>query len=398
MTTTSSLPTAPPPRHNVLREPYRDAEIINALKALLGDLPLPPEPVSLTSSTNVIYTVRLTSEQSKVVSWLFAHPSLRLDRINPEDGWTRTNKRARVVLDALVGVKVEKGWLQELMEYWEDLPKSTKQTLKDRYSTLVAPRDDDDAPAGSDGAYQPSSKKRRRRTEEVQPVSPTPSSPYHRSSHDGPIKQDTTTASIYDELNKLYDDIHSAADRIQESLRKYKDVAFALQDQEEEYERHELSIRNLRVEREALDRTKLVWETTREQAAKTAEDELKRKSEQVDQRAAQLEAEHTRKLELIDLQTVKAEHDLAEASRERQRAEETELRLGLYTSKTWLRQPSLLLQAVRDLQAEPRDDKVDAVLHQVSLLVTPGSTKAPVDDVTSSSPPTPSTSPPPTAV
>ena len=40
-------------------------------------------------------------------------------------------------MDALVGVKVDKRWVTELMDYWERLPDALQHTLIDRYTAMV---------------------------------------------------------------------------------------------------------------------------------------------------------------------------------------------------------------------------------------------------------------------
>ena len=347
--------------HDVPREPYKNQEIIEELSARLGDHPLPPEPIKLTSTDNVIYTVRLTSEQSKVVLWLFAHPSLHLDRITVDDGWTRTNKRARVVIDSLVGVKVDKRWVHELMEYWEDLPKSMKQALRDRYAALVEPKDSGPSAEG-DVADLPSGRKRRRADESALELS------LDGSSHDDAQKPVTTTTIEYIKLNTLFSDICTGADTISTAFREYKDVAFSLQARQQTYETQELSFLRLQEEREAVKREKDDWEHTRETERKMMDDEHQLRLGQLDARAAQLEAEYKQKLEVVALRSIKAENDLAEARKEREFAEVAEHRVGVYILKSWRHQPSLLLQAVRELKATARDEKLEEVWHQLSAL------------------------------
>jgi hypothetical protein len=384
-------PSSLPAQQNELpRAAYKSPHLIQALQDVLDHHRPPPNPIKLTSPRYTMYTVRLTSKQSKVILWLFAHPSLHLEQVKVDDGWTTTNKRSHAVLDALFGVKVDKRWITELIEYWKELPKVAKQKLMERYNDLVDPADPRDRDGdvqeekeikddGIDGGSQPTvrplagarrrtkarRKKRRRVTVDVSDsddMSQSDSSVISFSAADVSSSRShpTVTSTKYARLNELYGEVASAT----RSLEEYKRIAFELQLQQEEYEQHEVQMQQAK---QALKQEQAEWKATANQEKLSAEEQLRVQRELL--------------------------------QREREQAEQTRLQLTRYALHGALGQPAVVLEAVRQLVATAGDDKsTTRMLHQMHELLAPfGTTQSPEAEqkVASSATVQPSASPPP---
>ena len=122
---------------HIERVPFQTPVLLSSLQDVLGSLSPPPLPIALTSLEHVVYGTKMSADQSRVLILLFAHPALQLDEVRLVDGWTRINKRARVILEAIIGVKVDSRWLDELTAYWDALPADVKRVLQHKHGALT---------------------------------------------------------------------------------------------------------------------------------------------------------------------------------------------------------------------------------------------------------------------
>ena len=371
---------------HIERVSFRVPLLLSSLQQVLGDLSPPPFPMAVTSLQYVVYGTKLSSEQSGVLILLFAHPSLRLEEVRLLDGWTRINKRARIILDAIIGVKVDSRWLNELTAYWDALPANVKHTLQHKHGGLTevagtgrangkrrtmgeqAQHDHTtDAVAGLDEAVEDRDTRHTRITRKRRAVhningrledgSDTGSASVStdilgtsvrqaadRSTDPSRSAHVTSSVSYYAQLAELYDTIVYAFD-------KYNDIACELEERKDEYATME--------ERERL------WN---EQKAEL--------QSQLQARQAQLEEEKS-KLSLdgqairenaaeVEKRAAQAENDARHAQQERKEAEAMQKRLESYAVQGMLSQPDVLIEAVRQLVATSKGHKV---LRQLQTIV-----------------------------
>ena len=346
------------------RSPFLDTSLLSSLQEVLGSLSPPPLPIAVTSSEHVVYGTRLSSEQSKVMILLFGHPALRLDEVRVADGWTRVNRRARIVLEAIVGVKTDGRWLVELAAYWEALPADVKRALQDKHGAWTevagvgktsgkrrtmeehAAHDcaaDDVARAdeGSEEAEPRQARSTRKRravdgggvrldgSDAGSASAAVPRRAEDRAKSFSPSVQATTSVSHYARLTELYDTIVGAFD-------KYCNIACELEERKNEYAAME--------ERERLwNERKAAYKSELRAQQMQLEDEQNKLL--ADNKAAREQAAE------VEQRASQAKDDARRAREERREAEVMQKRLESYAVQGMLSQPDVLIEAVRQLVA-----------------------------------------------
>ena len=358
---------------HIERVPFHTPGLLSSLQEALGSLSPPPLPIALTSLEHVVYGTRLNAEQSKVLILLFAHPDLQLDEVRLLDGWTRINKRARIILEAIIGVKVDSRWLEELTAYWDALPADVKLALQHKHGALTevagigrasgkrrtmgehAPHGHktehiaqlDDAIEVRD-AHQPRVTRQRRAangnsgrvdgsdagsaTDAGADVSAAadPSTNLLRSTHT------TSSVSYYAQLAELHHTIVSAFD-------KYNDIACELEERKEEFA--------------ALEERERLWNDQKAEL----QSQLHARQAQLEEERSKLSAEEKalrEKATLVEQRAAQTENDARCAQQERREAEAMQKRLESYAVQGMLNQPDVLIEAVRQLVATSKDRKV----------------------------------------
>ena len=368
---------------NLERVPFHTPVLLSSLREVLHGWAPPPLPITTTSPEHVVYGVKLTADQSRVVILLFAHPSLQLDQVHIDDGWTRTNKRARLILEAIIGVKVDRRWLDELRTYWETLPAAVKHTLQHKHGALTevaaigrasgrrramdeqrTQEDDhvDDAGDQEEGDQERDTRqirtKRKRRVTDGDRSGGGDKSTHSGSAHlateavHGTTNSSSSTSQLPDSrsLMSFYPSLVELYGTIAHAFDKYNDIVFALEKRKEEYAAMDEAEEQRKAQHTELERK------LQQQQAQLEERKVKLCA---DEKAVQDKAAE------VEKRTAQAENDVQRACKEKKETEAMQKRLEMYAVQGMLSQPQVLIEAVRQLIATSPDPKTVSELQSI---------------------------------